>query len=65
MTNDPKATAMRMVSMYKHSAYTPYARATDHAFSYDSHEAGRKFWIEVLQVMYRLEDQHKQDTEKT
>ena len=65
MPEDVESTAMRMVSMYKHSAYTPYERATDHAFSYDSHEAGRKFWIEVLQVMYRLENQHEQDTEKT
>ena len=48
MNEDPKAIAMRMVSMYKHSKYTPEQRATDHAFAYDSGEAGRKFWIEVL-----------------
>ena len=48
MTEDPKAVAERMVSMYKHSKYTPEERASDHAFSYDSTEPGRKFWIEVL-----------------
>jgi hypothetical protein len=48
MTDDPKATAMRMLSMYGHSKYTPAERATDHAFAYDSHETGRKFWIAVL-----------------
>jgi len=48
MTEDPKDTAERMVSLYKNSKYTPEERATDHAFSYDSHEAGRKFWIAVL-----------------
>jgi len=48
MTEDPKDTAERMVSLYKHSKYTPEERATDHAFSYDSHEEGRKFWIAVL-----------------
>jgi hypothetical protein len=49
MNDDPRDTALRMVSMYKHSKYTPEARATDHAFAYDSQEAGRKFWIAVLQ----------------
>ena len=48
MNEDPKATAERMVSMYGRSPYTPAERATDHAFAYDSHEAGRKFWIAVL-----------------
>jgi hypothetical protein len=48
MTEDPKDTAERMVSLYKSSKYTPEQRATDHAFAYDSHEAGRKFWIAVL-----------------
>ena len=47
MNEDPKAIAERMVSMYKHSKYTPEERASDHAFSYDSTEPGRKFWIEV------------------
>lgn len=51
MNDDPKDTALRMLSMYGHSKYTPQQRATDHAFSYDSHEAGRKFWIEVLNHM--------------
>jgi hypothetical protein len=65
MNEDPKSTALRMLSMYKHSNYTPEARVTDHAFAYDSHEAGRKFWIEVLQIMYRQKDQYKPPTEKT
>jgi hypothetical protein len=56
MTNDPKDTALRMLSMYKHSQYTPEERATDHAFAYESHEAGRKFWIAVLQTIYRIKD---------
>jgi hypothetical protein len=54
MTDDPKATALRMMSMYKHSQYTPEERATDHAFAYESQEAGRKFWIAVLQEIYRI-----------
>ena len=56
MNEDPNDTALRMFSMYKHSKYTPYERATDHAFAYDSHEAGRKFWLAVLQAMYRIEE---------
>jgi hypothetical protein len=48
MNEDPKTVAERMLSMYGTSKYTPAERATDHAFAYDSHEAGRKFWIEVL-----------------
>ena len=48
LKDDPRDTALRMVSMYKHSKYTPEERATDHAFAYESHETGRKFWIEVL-----------------
>ena len=48
MNEDPKTIAERMVSMYGRSKYTPEERATDHAFAYDSHEAGRKFWIAVL-----------------
>ena len=63
--NDHEETAKRMLSMYKHSTYTPYARATDHAFAYDSHESGRKFWLAVLQDMYRLENQYRPLTEKT
>ena len=63
--NDHEETAKRMLSVYKHSTYTPYARATDHAFAYDSHESGRKFWLAVLQDMYRLENQYKPVIEKT
>jgi hypothetical protein len=54
MNDDPKDTAMRMVSMYKHSQYTPEERATDHAFAYESHEPKRKFWIEVLNHINRI-----------
>ena len=54
MNEDPKAIAERMVSMYKHSKYTPEERASDHAFSYDSTEPGRKFWIEVLDHINKL-----------
>ena len=54
--NEPEATrvARRMLSMYGRSSYTPEERATDHAFSYDSHEQGRKYWIAVLQAIYQL-----------
>ena len=54
MNEDPKTTAERMVSMYGKSKYTPEQRATDHAFSYDSTESGRKFWIEVLDHINKL-----------
>ena len=54
--NDPKATAERMMSMYKHSQYTPEERASDHAFAYESTDAGRKFWIAVLQEIYRIKE---------
>ena len=54
MNEDPKDTAERMVSLYKHSKYTPEERASDHAFSYDSTEPGRKFWIEVLDHINKL-----------
>jgi len=54
MNEDPKTIAMRMMSMYGRSKYTPEERATDHAFAYDSHEDGRKFWIAVLQEIYRI-----------
>ena len=54
--NNPQATAERMLSMYKHSQYTPEERATDHAFAYDSKDDGRKFWIAVLQEIYRIKE---------
>lgn len=53
---DPEGTAKRMLSMYKHSNYTPEARATDHAFAYDSKDDNRKFWIAVLQAMHQLRE---------
>ena len=56
MDEDPKTIAERMVSMYKHSKYTPEERASDHAFSYDSTEPGRKFWIAVLDHMNKLKE---------
>jgi hypothetical protein len=56
MTDDPRDTALRMTSMYKHSKYTPEERATDHAFAYESHEPKRKFWIAVLQEIYRIKE---------
>lgn len=56
MIGDPQRTAERMLSMYKHSKYTPEERVTDHAFAYESHSAGRKFWIEVLQIIYRIKE---------
>lgn len=51
-----ETTAKRMVSMYKHSQYTPEERATDHAFAYDSKDEGRKYWIAVLQEIYRIKE---------
>lgn len=54
-----KRTAERMLSMYKNSQYTPEARATDHAFAYDSKDEGRKFWIGVLQEIYRVKGEVK------
>ena len=54
MYDDPQATAERMLSMYKNSKYTPEERATAHAFAYDSKDAGRKFWIEVLNIINRI-----------
>ena len=56
MNDDPRDTALRMLSMYKHSKYTPEERATDHAFAYESQDTGRKFWIAVLQEMYQLKE---------
>jgi hypothetical protein len=56
MNDDARDTALRMLSLYGHSKYTPEQRATDHAFSYDSHEAGRKFWIEVLNHMNKCKE---------
>ena len=53
---DPQATAERMLSMYKNSPYTPEQRVSDHAFAYDSKDAGRKYWIEVLQIIYRIKE---------
>ena len=55
-TENPEHTAERMLSLYKHSQYTPEARATDHAFAYDSKDPGRKFWIAVLQAIYRIKE---------
>ena len=50
------STAKRMLSMYGRSKYTPEERATDHAFAYDSQDQGRKFWIGVLQAIYRIKE---------
>ena len=52
--DEPTRAAKRMLSMYKHSKYTPEERATDHAFAYDSHTTERKYWIAVLQAIYRI-----------
>lgn len=53
---DPEGTAKRMLSLYTNSSYPPEERATDHAFAYDSQDAGRKFWIAVLQAIYQLKE---------
>ena len=53
---DPEYTAKRMLCLYKHSNYTPKARATDHAFAYDSKDDNRKFWIAVLQMIHKLKE---------
>ena len=52
--DEPTRVAKRLLSMYKNSKYTPEERATDHAFSYDSKEPGRRYWIAVLQAIYRI-----------
>ena len=60
---DPRDTALRMMSMYKQSNYTPEERATDHAFSYDSKSSQRKFWIAVLDhinTLRKTNEQHEQ-----
>jgi hypothetical protein len=54
--HDPQATAERLIRTYKHTKYTPAERATDHAFAYDSKDEGRKFWIAVLQAIYRINE---------
>jgi hypothetical protein len=59
MNEDPKTVAERMVSMYGKSKYTPAERASDHAFAYDSHESGRKFWIEVLNYINQPQEKMK------
>ena len=56
MNEDPKTIAERMLSMYGRSKYPPEQRASDHAFSYDSTEPGRKFWIDVLDHMNKLKE---------
>lgn len=53
---DPTQTAKKILSMYGRSTYTPEERVTDHAFAYDSQDAGRKFWIAVLQAIYRIKE---------
>jgi hypothetical protein len=56
VNEDPKTIAERMLSMYGRSKYPREQRASDHAFSYDSTEPGRKFWIEVLDHMNKLKE---------
>lgn len=46
--------AQRMLERYARDKYSPEERATDHAFSYDSEDQGRKFWLAVLQAMQRI-----------
>ena len=53
-TDEAMNTAHRMLSMYGKSKYTPYERATDHAFAHDSHTPERKFWLKVLEFMYAI-----------
>lgn len=50
------STAERMLSMYGNgrSAYTPEQRATDHAFAHDAGSPERKFWLAVLDAMYKI-----------
>lgn len=55
MMRTPQEAAEWMFSNYKESSYSPEERATDHAFSYDSAEdAGRKYWLAVLQAMKNM-----------
>ena len=54
--NDPKATAERMVAMYKNSyTYTAYDRALDHAQSYSSASYNYKFWMDVGAEILRIQ----------
>jgi hypothetical protein len=45
--------AERMISCYRNSKYSPEERAADHAFSYDSTDPGRKFWLDVHNAIMR------------
>jgi hypothetical protein len=51
---NPRHTAERMLSLYGRSQYSPEARATDHAFAYDSQTKERRFWIAVLQAINEI-----------
>jgi hypothetical protein len=62
---DAKGTAKRMLSQYKNSSYSPEERVTDHAFAYEAHEAGRKYWIEVLQTIYKLREGNPDERKAT
>jgi hypothetical protein len=53
-------TAEGMIERYKHSTYTPYRRASDHAMSYPSYAWKYKFWMDVCDIIKQLTKQESQ-----
>lgn len=42
-----RATAANMVALHRDSSYKPEERAVDHAYSYDSGDWRRRYWLDV------------------
>lgn len=50
-----RLTAERMVERYKHSTYTAYQRASDHATSYESTAWKYQYWTDVANIIKEIE----------
>lgn len=46
--------AEHMVERYKHSSYTAYQRANDHACSYESNSPQFQYWIDVCAAIRKI-----------
>ena len=51
---DRYLTAERMVERYKHSTYTAYQRASDHATSYPSYAWKYQYWVDVANIIKEI-----------
>ena len=53
-----RLTAERMVERYKHSSYTAWERATDHAISHLSTSWQYQYWKDVAEIISQMQKEN-------